>query len=430
MKEKYYEITWSLGLGIVFFALGIILLIGKEQMYQYLVNIMVLVLLGRTFLSLVRFMVTDRERKKGIHEFLSWIAHLIILVVFCFLPVLPLGILSFLFAIYLFMIGMSQLVMCFLAIRNGDFIRVGCLFLAIIYLGISFSILGSPFDKLDTFLVCLSGYIVLLGLSFLHYFLLHVLSIQTRNNLKRKIRITLPKIVEALIPYSVMVEINRNLAVEGPKKYSFEKDTRDSNLHILVHISNRGVNRIGHIDICYDGYVISYGAYDEGRRFCFDIFGDGVLFVVNDKSEYINFCIDNSKKTVFDFGIYLTKRQRKCVEKRIWELFDNTVSWDCRSDSKYFDGGSYAGKLYKRTGARFYKFKKGKYCTFFVLGTNCCFLVDDIIGKSGMDILSINGIITPGTYYDYLNRELRLKRSNVISKEIYNFDRRAGGMGK
>ena len=42
-----------------------------------------------------------------------------------------------------------------------------------------------------------------------------------------------------------------------------------------------------------------------------------------------------------------------------------------------------------------------------------------------MDILSINGIITPGTYYDYLNRALKLKRSNVISKEIYNFDRKA-----
>ena len=59
------------------------------------------------------------------------------------------------------------------------------------------------------------------------------------------------------------------------------------------------------------------------------------------------------------------------------------------------------------------------------MGTNCCFLADDIIGKSGMDILSINGIITPGTYYDYLNRELKLKSSNVISKEIYNFDHKA-----
>ena len=58
------------------------------------------------------------------------------------------------------------------------------------------------------------------------------------------------------------------------------------------------------------------------------------------------------------------------------------------------------------------------------MGTNCCYLVDDILVNSGGDILSINGIITPGTYYDYLNKELRLKSSNVIFKEIYSKDRR------
>ena len=42
-----------------------------------------------------------------------------------------------------------------------------------------------------------------------------------------------------------------------------------------------------------------------------------------------------------------------------------------------------------------------------------------------MDILSINGIITPGTYYDYLNRAFKRKNSNIIYKEIYNKERRA-----
>ena len=59
------------------------------------------------------------------------------------------------------------------------------------------------------------------------------------------------------------------------------------------------------------------------------------------------------------------------------------------------------------------------------MGSNCCYLVDDILGNSGMDILSINGIITPGTYYNYFNKELSLKNSNVVSKNIYNNRRRA-----
>jgi hypothetical protein len=73
----------------------------------------------------------------------------------------------------------------------------------------------------------------------------------------------------------------------------------------------------------------------------------------------------------------------------------------------------------------FFKLKKGKYKTYFVIGNNCCYLADEIVGSFGMDILSLNGIITPGTYYDHLNRLFNQKNSNVISKEIYNYDRRA-----
>ena len=155
------------------------------------------------------------------------------------------------------------------------------------------------------------------------------------------------------------------------------------------------------------------------------MFGDGVLFLAKSKKEYINFCIDNSKKTIFDFGIHLTDTEKKKVALRIEELLKNTYPWNHKTDKNYCNGKSYAAKLYKRTSAKFYKFKSGKYKTYYVLGTNCCFLADDIIGKSGMDILSINGLITPGTYYDYLNRKLKGKNSNIIYKEIYNKDRRA-----
>ena len=62
----------------------------------------------------------------------------------------------------------------------------------------------------------------------------------------------------------------------------------------------------------------------------------------------------------------------------------------------------------------------GKFKNYFVLGVNCCLLADSIIGKSGSDLLKMSGIITPGTYYEYLNREFRKKNSMVISRTIYN----------
>ena len=72
------------------------------------------------------------------------------------------------------------------------------------------------------------------------------------------------------------------------------------------------------------------------------------------------------------------------------------------------------------TSAKMYKFIKGKYKKYFALGNNCVKLADEIISKSGIDALKIYGIITPGAYYEYLNREFRKKNSIVVSRKIYN----------
>ena len=86
-------------------------------------------------------------------------------------------------------------------------------------------------------------------------------------------------------------------------------------------------------------------------------------------------------------------------------------------ERKYKD---YASNLYKSTNVKFYKFNSGKFKKYFALGNNCSKLADYIIGKSGIDLLKMYGVITPGTYYEYLNREYKKKDSMVISREIYN----------
>ena len=351
--------------------------------------------------------------------------HLFICVFFTLIPDFLLGIVPILFSIYFILIGITQFVMCFLEIKDEQFIHFRYIVIGSFCLIMAFPLLISPVDSLNRFLSYFSLYIVLLGLSMVWDAIFRLVSDHTKNKLKRKIRITLPKIVEAIIPYSIMSEINRNLALDKKQVYSFDKEYTDVDMHILIHTSNRGFNRMGHIDLCFDGTVFSFGNYDEGSRIFNDTFGSGVLFMTNRKEDYINFCIDHSKKTVFDFGIVLNDKQKLAIRRRIDEIMIHSISWNHKEDKKYNYGNSYAAMLYKKTRARFYKFTKGRYCTYFVLGTNCCFLVDDIVGKCGMDIVSINGIITPGTYYDYLNRELRVKKSNVVSKDIYNKYHRA-----
>ena len=426
MKEKYYEFTSFVLLGIVLIVLGGLLFFGKDDVYQYLVSVLSLVFLVNSVKELVRFFffrLNKREEKKS---FLSCFFHLFV----CFILIISsdfmLGFIPFLFSIYLIIIGVVQFIMCFLEIRNGEFISFRNVIIILFCFSIAFPLLISPVDNLDSFLNYFSLYSFLLGLSMLWEAIFRFLSVKTKNKLKRKIRITLPKIVEAIIPYSIMNEINRNLALEKKQVYSLEKDNYKVDMDILIHTSDRGFNRMGHIDLCFDGMVISFGNYDEGSRKYSGLFGSGVLFMTGRKRDYINFCIENSKKTVFDFGIVLSDKQKDAVRKKIQSIMSNSLKWSYKEDKKFYkERTSYAFKLYKKTKARFYKFFKGRYRTYFVLGTNCCSFVDDVVGSSGIDILSINGIITPGTYYDYFNRELRLKHSNVVSKEIYNYDRMA-----
>ena len=426
MKDKYYEFSTSLGMGIIFVLVGIILFIGKNQLYQEIISIIIFLLWGNAFVGLIRLSFRKEGGSQKKKALFSCLFHLVLCLIFAVLPEFILGIAPLLFSIYLVILGISQYVICYLEIRSGERFGVRYFLVGCIYLAISLPIGLSPLGKLDNFLICLSIYALFLGVSFIWDALIQIIPVKTKNHLKRKIRITLPKIVEAVIPYSVMVDINRNLEVSGSRNYSYHQiENQKANLNILIHTSNRVFNRMGHIDICFEGKVISYGCYDEGSRFVGELFGDGVLFEANSKREYINFCIYNSKKTIFDFGLCLTEAQTKRVRLRIQELLENTYPWDHRTDKNYRDGKSYAAKLYKRTKAKFYKFKSGKYKTYYVMGTNCCFLADDIVGKSGMDILSINGLITPGTYYDYLNRKLKSKNSSIIYKEIYNKDRRA-----
>lgn len=424
MKEKYYDFSSSIIIGLILVIVGNTLLIGKTNIYKDIVSIFIFVMWIKVIKQLITFFFKKEESSKQNITFTSCLFHLIICLILSTLPKFALGIVPFIFAIYLILIGITQFIMVYVRIKNkSSFLKK--IFIGLTYLGIAVPILLSPVGKIDTFLICLSTYMILLGISYIYNAIKDILPIKTKNKIKRRIRITLPKLIDAIIPYKVMQEINNSLEIKSTYNYSYVKKDKTPDINILIHTSNRGFNRMGHIDIYFDNKVISYGNYDEGSRFIGEFFGDGVIFITDKKNEYINFCIDNSKKTIFDFGVVLTEKQKQKVKNKIEKLLTNTKEWNHKIDKKYNNGTSYAAKLYKKTKAKFYKPKKGKYKTYFVLGNNCCFLADDIVGSFGMEILSINGIITPGTYYEHLNRLFNKTNSNVISKEIYNYNRRA-----
>lgn len=429
-SDRFYNSTSSLLAGLVLIIISLCMLLGKDKLYFDFMNLFLLTILIIGTFQFIEYFFSKRKGTDGKITFTKCFLNLLFCLVLSCFPKIPMSILPILFALYLILNGIIKL-MTYIILRyentNGRLLE---LFQAFIYLVIGIPLLISPLKKLSVMLTIMGVYILLLGINFIFDFINTIIPRKVKRKLQRRIKITLPVLFQAIIPYQVLNEINYFINKEEySKKIVYEEKNQDikPDLEVFIHSSMNGFNRLGHVDICFKDKVYSYGNYDDSSKRLFDMIGDGVLFVT-DKEHYIPFCIKHSHKTIFGFGLKLNDRQIKNIDNYIDKIFTNIYEWnlpiqeDMISKKKINkdDYTDYASCLYKSTKAKFYKFETGKFKKYFVLGINCCLLADSIIGKSGSDILKMNGIITPGTYYEYLNREFKKKNSMVISKNIYN----------
>ena len=115
------------------------------------------------------------------------------------------------------------------------------------------------------------------------------------------------------------------------------------------------------------------------------------------------------------------------MDHLIQNLRDSSYRWYTRIERE--DGylhfrdyeSDYGCRLHYRTGAKFYKIRKGRFKTYWVLGENCVVFADLMLGLIGADILSMRGVITPGTYFDYLQEEYEKENSPVVSCVIHPY---------
>ncbi len=427
-SDKLFNATNSLIIGIGLLLIGILMIVGKDWLYINFINIFLIAILFLSIKQFVNYFIGKKKDKKM--NFTKCFLNLLFCLTISFFKNIPLSILPIIFGIYLLLNSIIKFISGYILVKNNANGKLTEFFTGFVYLIISIPIIFSPLQNLNKVLIVIGIYIILLGINYIIDFISFIIPKRVKNKLKRRLRITLPSIIEAVIPYVVLNEINYQLNKETyDKSFAFEEKSEDviPDLEVFVHTSNRGFNRMGHVDLYYNGKVISYGNYDDSSMRFFNMIGDGVIFTTN-KEKYIPFCIEHSKKTLFVFGLKLTEKQKSNIDKAINKMFDNLYEWKSPyemalterkkvSKNKFTD---YASKLNQATGAKFYKFKNGKYKNYFVVGTNCCRLADNIIGKSGSDLLKMNGVITPGAYYEYLNREFQKKNSMVISRKIYN----------
>ena len=273
--------------------------------------------------------------------------------------------------------------------------------------------------RLRYLLIKIAGiYLILYGLTILGDFINEVFDKNSiKDNLKRKIRIRLPIIYTLFIPQKLLKKINSLLETSTKQVFEEDKSENSGELEVFIHLSEDIGRGFGHVDIGYKDKIYCYGNYDRSTNRLFGFLSDGVLIEV-DKNKYINHTV--KERHLISFTFALNEAQYDAIDKKIEEIKEKAVEWHCEAESnpnKVYT--EYTNSLYQNTQAKFYKFKSGYFKTYFTFTTNCVKLSDVIIGATGIDSITLNGIITPGIYFDFLNNLYKMNSSIVVKRNLY-----------
>lgn len=397
--------------GVAIIILGIIIFVGSIIMYSWVVYLFTYVFLLYGIARLIGYIFNKRIVRNR-EKLLSIFLNIVIGIILILFRKIPLSILPISFSIYMLFNSASRFVNYNIQLSLNLKSRFKEFIMGLFFLILSLIFLIYPLKNINLLILIISIYCIVLGISLIGEFIFELLDKKTKYNTKKKYRVTFPFFVDAFIPILGLV------ALEKRK----EKDSHNKgDISIYIHLSDHGLNQFGHVDIEINNKIYSYGNYDKSSQKLFSGVGDGVLTETMTKYEYINFCIFNSKKTIVEYEINLNNTQKEEINNRLNDIKKYTIKWepDAAKDQKniYKD---YSSKLYKSTKTNFYKFSKGKYKTYFVVGTNCTYLANELLQDNIFEILKLVGIITPGTYYEYLEENYRLGKLNIVGKRIYN----------
>ena len=231
----------------------------------------------------------------------------------------------------------------------------------------SFIMIKSPSKNINNLANILGIYLILFSITYFKDFIKECYPNKFLYKEKRGIRITLPTIISALIPYKVLLKINKMLkSNQKISNYINNNVSGKIDLEIFIHVKDTNIGKFGHADLYFENTVYSYGCYDESTKKFFELIGDGTLFEIKGKEKYINFCTNNSDKTIFAFGITLTKKEKLKIKEEIKKIKNNTYKWNPNENKQ----NNYATLLQKKTNAKFYKFKQSNYKINFLLYKN------------------------------------------------------------
>lgn len=327
-------------------------------------------------------------------------------------------------------VGLYQILIGLVSLFNYHLLRVdrvpyrfNQLMIAFVNLFFGWSSFFLSQDVKDT-LIRLGIYLIFIGFTSINDGRRILLSMENEHQLKRRMRFSVPVIFTMLLPWESMAKINRFIndefdlttEIEAIRQLEANKNIKTSpNLKVFIHTAEKGFNTVGHCDLSYKGVVYAFGNYDVDSARFFGMVGDGV-FVETEEADYLANCLAIGK-TIFEYQLVLDEEQQRAFEEKLSQIKQMTIAWQPETPSQK---ASYMGSFQASYGANLFKFTSSRFKTYFVLGTNCVLLADELIGTSGLDIIRMAGILAPGTYYDYFEKEFENKASIVVGRKVHH----------
>ena len=304
----------------------------------------------------------------------------------------------------------------------------------LLHLGFSIAFVVNHGQTAGYAIIVIGIYLICISVSLFGDLLEYLLPPAMKEKLPRWIHIPMPLFLATFFPMRALERINRTYGDDSKEVLSPLESEPVSNVEILLHMTRSGANAIGHADIVIEGVTYSYGGYDETRKKLFGGLGPGVLFTLEDTRSYVRLTTMPPQSLVFSYGLRLTAEQLEKMKVRLNEILSRTVPY--YPDAQLVDMGriepkkcrDYCSRLYKNCGAKFYKFSSGMYKHYWVLGTNCVVFIDELMGAAGLGRIA-TGVISPGTYYDYLEREFARPGGIVSSRRVFRRRKRGGDKG-
>lgn len=234
------------------------------------------------------------------------------------------------------------------------------------------------------------------------------------KRVKQHLRIKPPVFLTMLIPMRLARRLDDpNEEAEIAQWTYQETELKDPkpNLEIFIHLGQNVAMGMGHVDIAVDDTVYAFGCYDSDSNRLFGLFSDGVLFTA-DRNAYIPFSLEHEKKRLLGYGIVLSEEQKQGLLDAVDKALEDSTEWVPTKEGEMMDMRNDCGAIY-------HKIQKGPFKTYNTFTTNCVAMANILCSNGGVDLMNPQGVITPGTYVDFLDRQFRRPRSIVVSRTIY-----------